>query len=155
MIIQHFYCAQQAHKMIIDASHINRVWSGTVGRSNLKAATKPSTDFSERLKQSLVNSREHKERLYVALSSFLHRGCPLSATVRFPWLRASVEQSARFRHGVNVAAHVQATPEDCTVRKKLLNTGCFRRLEHLPSHVILFASNFVRCPCSRSDIMPP
>ena len=26
---------------------------------------------------------------------------------------ASVEQSARFRHGVNVAAHVQATPEDC------------------------------------------
>jgi len=36
-----------------------------------------------------------------------------------------VEQSARFRHGVNVAAHVQATPEDCTVREKLLNTGCF------------------------------
>ena len=31
---------------------------------------------------------------------------------------ASVEQSARFRHGVNVAAHVQATPEDCTVREK-------------------------------------
>ena len=46
-------------------------------------------------------------------------------------------------------------PEDCTVREKLLNTGCFRRLEHLPSHVILFAFNFVRCPCSRSDIMPP
>ena len=68
---------------------------------------------------------------------------------------AAVEQSARFRHGVNVAAHVQATPEDCTVRKKLLNTGCFRRLERLPSHVILFAFNFVRCPCSRSDIMPP
>ena len=68
---------------------------------------------------------------------------------------ASVEQSARFRHGVNVAAHVQATPEDCTVREKLLNTGCFRRLEHLPSHFILFAFNFVRCPCSRSDIMPP
>ena len=43
---------------------------------------------------------------------------------------ASVEQSARFRHGVNVAAHVQATPEDCTVREKLLSTGCFRRLEH-------------------------
>jgi len=36
-----------------------------------------------------------------------------------------VEQSARFRHGVNVAANVQATPEDCTVREKLLNTGCF------------------------------
>jgi len=35
------------------------------------------------------------------------------------------------------------------------NTGCFRRLEHLPSHVILFAFSFVRCPCSRSDIMPP
>ena len=68
---------------------------------------------------------------------------------------ASVEQSARFRHGVNVAAHVQATPEDCTVREKLLNTGRFRRLEHLPSHVILFAFNFVRCPCSRSDTMPP
>ena len=51
---------------------------------------------------------------------------------------ASVEQSARLRHGVNVAAHVQATPEDCTVCKKLLNTGCFRRLEHLPSHIILF-----------------
>jgi len=49
---------------------------------------------------------------------------------------ASVEQSAGFRHGVNVAAHVQATPEDCTVREKLLNTGCLRRLEHLPSHVI-------------------
>jgi len=49
-----------------------------------------------------------------------------------------VEQSARFRHGVNVAAHVQATPEDCTVREKLLNTGCFRQLEHLPSHVVLF-----------------
>jgi len=54
---------------------------------------------------------------------------------------ASVEQSARFRHGVNFAAHVQATPEGCsciycTVREKLLNTGCFRRLEHLPSHVI-------------------
>jgi len=63
------------------------------------------------------------------------------------------EQSARFRHGVNVAAHVQATPEDCAVREKLLNTGCFRRLERLPSHVILFAFNFVRCPCSRSDIM--
>jgi len=56
---------------------------------------------------------------------------------------------------VNVAAHVQATPEDCTVREKLLNTGYFRRLEHLPSHVILLAFNFVRCPCSRSDIMPP
>ena len=68
---------------------------------------------------------------------------------------ASVAQSARFRHGVSVAAHVQATPEDCTVRKKLLNTGCFRRLEHLPSHFILFAYNFVRCPCSRSDITPP
>ena len=68
---------------------------------------------------------------------------------------ASVEQFARFRHGVNVAAHVQATPEDCTVREKLLNTGCFRQLEHLPSHVILFAYNFVRCRCSRSDIMPP
>ena len=67
---------------------------------------------------------------------------------------ASVEQSAR-RHGVNVAAHVQATPEDCSVREKLLNTGCFRRLEHLPSHVFLFAYNFVRCPCSRSHIMPP
>jgi len=26
---------------------------------------------------------------------------------------ARVEQSVRFRHGVNVAAHVQATPEDC------------------------------------------
>jgi len=39
----------------------------------------------------------------------------------------SVEQSVRFRHGVNVAAHVQVTPEDCrpTVREKLLNTGCF------------------------------
>jgi len=49
---------------------------------------------------------------------------------------ASVEQSARFRHGVNFAAHVQAMPEDCTVREKLLNTGCFRRLERLPSHVI-------------------
>ena len=68
---------------------------------------------------------------------------------------ASVEQSAGFRHGVNVAAHVQATPEDCTVREKLLNTGCFRRLEHLPSHVYLFAFNFVRYPCSCSDIMPP
>ena len=91
------------------------------------------------------------------LSSFLHCGCPLSATVPFPWPRRAcgVEQSARFRHGVNVAAHVQATPEDCTVREKLLNTGCFRRLEHLPSHVILLEFNFVRCPCSRSDIMPP
>ena len=49
----------------------------------------------------------------------------------------------------------RSTPEDCTVREKLLKTGCFRRLEHLPSHVILFAFNFVRCPCSRSDIMPP
>ena len=67
---------------------------------------------------------------------------------------ASVEQSARFRHGVNVAANVQATPVDCTVREKLLNSGCFRRLEHLPSHVILFAYNFVRCPCSRSDRPP-
>jgi len=67
---------------------------------------------------------------------------------------ASVEQFARFLHGVNVAAHVQATPEDCIVREKLLNAGCFRRLVHLPSHVILFALNFVRCPCSRSDIMP-
>ena len=60
--------------------------------------------------------------------------------------------SAGFLHGVNVAARVQATPEDCTVREKLLNTGCFRQLEHLPSHVIF---KFVRCPCSRSDIMPP
>jgi len=34
------------------------------------------------------------------------------------------------------AAHEQATPEDCTVREKLLNTGCFRRLDHLPSQVI-------------------
>ena len=67
----------------------------------------------------------------------------------------SVEQSARIRHGINVAAHVQATPEDCTVREKLLITGCFRRLEHLPSHVILFAFNFVQCPCSCSDIIPP
>jgi len=67
----------------------------------------------------------------------------------------SVEQSARIRHGVNVAAHVQATPEVCTVCEKLLNTGCFQRLEHVPSHVILFAFNFVLCPCSRSDIMPP
>jgi len=86
------------------------------------------------------------------LSSFLHRGCPPSATVPFRGRGASVEQSAGFRHGVNVAAHVQATPEDCTVREKLLNTG---RREHLPSHVILLAFNFVRCPCSRSDIMPP
>ena len=68
---------------------------------------------------------------------------------------ASMEQSAKFRHGVNVGAHVQATPEDCTDREKLLNTGCFRRLEHLSSHVILFAFNFVRCPCSHSDILPP
>jgi len=68
---------------------------------------------------------------------------------------SSVEQSARIRHSVIVTAHVQATPEDYTVREKLLNTGCFRRLEHLPSHVILFMFNFVRCPCSRSDIMPP
>ena len=69
-------------------------------------------------------------------------------------LGASVEQSARILHGVNVAAHVQATPEVCTVREKLLNTGCFQRLEHVPSHVILFAFNFVLCPCSCSDIMP-
>ena len=67
----------------------------------------------------------------------------------------SVEQSAIFRHSVNVAAYVQATPEDRTVREKLLNTGCFGPLEHLPSHVTLFVFNFVRCPCSRSDIMPP
>ena len=44
---------------------------------------------------------------------------------------ASVEQSAGFRHGVSVAAVVQATPEDFPVREKLLNIGCFRRLEHL------------------------
>ena len=56
---------------------------------------------------------------------------------------ASVEQSARFRHGVNVAANVQATPVNCTVREKLLNSGCFRRLEHLPSHVILFAYSLI------------
>ena len=31
---------------------------------------------------------------------------------------SSVEQSARFRHGVNVAAHVQATPEDCILFAK-------------------------------------
>jgi len=55
----------------------------------------------------------------------------------------------------SIAAHVQAAPEDCTVCEKLLNTGCFRLLEHLPSRVILFAFNFVRCPCSRSDIKPP
>ena len=67
----------------------------------------------------------------------------------------SVEQSASFCHSVNIAAHVQATPEDCTVREKLLNTGCFRPLEHFPSHVTLFVFNFVWCPCSRSDIMPP
>jgi len=53
----------------------------------------------------------------------------------FP-VATGVEQPARFRHGVNVAAHVQATPEDCTVCEKLQNTGCFRRLEHLPSHAI-------------------
>jgi len=77
------------------------------------------------------------------LSSFLHRSCPLSATVPFLWPRreCGFVESVGFRHGVNVAAHVQATPEDCTVREKLLNTGCFRRLEHLPSHVILFAYN--------------
>ena len=87
-----------------------------------------------------------------------HRSSIAAVHCRRPCLScgcgASVEQSARFRHGVNVAARVQATPEDCTVREKLLNTGCFRRLEHLHSHVILFAFNFVRCPCSRSDIMP-
>jgi len=37
----------------------------------------------------------------------------------------------------------------------LFHAGCFRRLEHLPSHVISSAFNFVQCPCSRSDIMPP
>jgi len=38
-----------------------------------------------------------------------------------------VHMFARFHHGINVAAHVQATPEDCTAGEKLLNTGCFRR----------------------------
>jgi len=61
---------------------------------------------------------------------------------------ASVEQSARFRHGVNVAAHVQATPEDCTVRRKLLNTGCFDDLN--TSHCTSLSTfNFVWCPSSR------
>ena len=94
------------------------------------------------------------------LSSFLHRGCPLSATVPFRWPRRECGtvcwiSSRRQRCRVPMFAHVQAALEDRSVSEKLLNTGCFRRLEHLPSHVILFAFNFVRCPCSRSDIMPP
>jgi len=77
-----------------------------------------------------VNTRSRRSSI-----AAVHRRRPCLSRGRV----ASVEQSARFRHGVNVAAHVQATPEDCTVREKLLNTGCFRRLEHLPSHVILYA----------------
>jgi len=80
------------------------------------------------MRQRLRSASTHA----LVVPPFLRRGCPLLATVPFP----GVEQSARFRHGVSVAAHVQATPEDCTVREKLLNTGCFRRLEHLSSHVI-------------------
>jgi len=41
------------------------------------------------------------------------------------------------------------------LREMRYNFAEVENAEYLPSRVILFAYNFVRCPCSRSDIMPP
>ena len=80
----------------------------TVHRQRLPACRRPRYAAAPALG---VNTRSR--RSYIAA---VHCRRPCLSRGR----RASVKQSARFRHSVNVAAHGQATPEDCTVREKLL-----------------------------------
>jgi len=96
-------------------------------RPNRKPADHTCNSTTAAVSDHCTRSRRSSVAVVHCSRPCLSRGCG-----------ASVERSARFGHGVNVAAHVQATPEDCTVRGKLLNTGCFRRLEHLPSHDTIY-----------------
>ena len=81
------------------------------------------------------------------LSSFLHRGCPLSATVPFPWPRRECGRVCQISSRRQRRCPCLSDTWRLYCSRKATNTGCFRRLEHLPSHVILFAYNSVMWRC--------
>jgi len=114
------------------------------GRSSTPAVANDASSRQRRLRHNRKPPDHTCESTTAAVGDHCARSRRSSVAAVYCWrpclsrrCGASVDQSARFRHGVNVAAHVQATPEDYCSRKATKH-WLLRRLEHLPSHVTFY-----------------